>query len=98
MHHGFELVICGHVGGDMVAYLESENIYGESVHQMLFNAQFLAKGGLGWLRLLEFMPDGQTVHVRTYSPYFAADGDPLTAPWRKSSDDDFSFTISAVSD
>ena len=26
-------------------------------------------GGLAYLRLLEFAPDGETVQVRTYSPY-----------------------------
>ena len=27
-------------------------------------------GGDGWLRILEFLPDGKTVKVRTYSPLF----------------------------
>ena len=27
-------------------------------------------GGDGWLRILEFMPDGKTIKVRTYSPLF----------------------------
>jgi len=93
-HHRFELVFCGHVGGDQVGYLKSENIYGEDVHQLLFNAQFLPQGGQGWLRLLEFLPDGQTVHVRTYSPYFAGDGNATTDPWRIGPDDDFSFKLS----
>jgi len=94
LHRGFQLVFCGHVGGDQVGYLDSENIFGEQAHQLMFNAQFLPKGGQGWLRLLEFLPDGQTVHVRTYSPYFANDGNPRTNPWRMSADDDFSFTLS----
>ena len=33
--------------------------------------------------------------MRTYSPYFAADDDPRTDPWRKGETDDFTFTISA---
>ena len=27
-------------------------------------------GGDGWLRILEFLPDGQTIKVNTYSPLF----------------------------
>lgn len=93
---GFELVFCGHVGGDMVGYLASENDHGDTVHQLLFNAQFLPLGGEGWIRLLEFTPDGETVRVRTYSPYFAQDNDPETAPWRTAPDDDFSIQLSPV--
>jgi hypothetical protein len=89
----FELVLCGHVGGDMVDYLVSKNDSGQDVHQLVFNAQFLPQGGQGWLRLLEFQPDGKTVHVRTYSPYFALDGDPATAQWRTGAADDFTFEL-----
>lgn len=42
---------------------------GRVVHQMLFNAQWAPRGGEGWIRLLEFQPDGKTVHVKTLSPY-----------------------------
>lgn len=31
--------------------------------------QMLAKGGEGYLRLVEFLPDGKTIQVKTYSPY-----------------------------
>ena len=96
LHPRFELVLCGHVGGDMVGYLASENDFGEDVHQMLFNAQFLPFGGEGWLRILEFMPDGETVHVRTFSPLFALDGNATTPSWRTGTDDDFTFRISRV--
>ena len=42
---------------------------------MLYDTQTLGggwegNGGDGWLRILEFMPDGKTVKVRTYSPLF----------------------------
>lgn len=96
-HPGFQLVLCGHVAGDMVGYLQSVNDFGEPVHQLLFNAQFLPEGGQGWLRLLEFLPDGKTVQVRTFSPYFAADGDPATVEWRTGADDDFRFELLPVS-
>lgn len=57
------------------AYRVDKNSSGRDVHQMMFNVQILGggwegNGGDGWLRILEFMPDGQTVKVRTYSPLF----------------------------
>jgi hypothetical protein len=74
------MVICGHTGkpGDFdqsVAYRVDKNAAGKSVHQMMFNVQILGggwegNGGDGWLRILEFMPDGRTIKVRTYSPLF----------------------------
>ncbi len=74
------MVICGHTGepGDFdqsVAYRVDKNAAGKNVHQMMFNVQVLGggwegNGGDGWLRILEFMPDGRTVKVSTYSPLF----------------------------
>lgn len=65
----FEMVLSGHVGGDGTAYLASEGERDQTVHQMLFNTQFEVYGGNGWLRVLEFLDDGRTVRVRTYSPF-----------------------------
>ncbi|MBO6221224.1 MAG: serine/threonine protein phosphatase, partial [Bacteroidales bacterium] len=58
-----------------VAYRVDKNKAGKNVHQMMFNVQTLGggwegNGGDGWLRILEFMPDGKTIKVRTYSPLF----------------------------
>ncbi len=74
------LVICGHTGipGEFeqsVAYRVDKNSAGRQVHQMMFNVQVLGggwegNGGDGWLRILEFMPDGKTIKVKTYSPLF----------------------------
>ena len=74
------LVICGHTGvpgdfEDSVAFRSDKNSAGKTVHQMMFNVQVLGggwegNGGDGWLRILEFMPDGKTLKVRTYSPLF----------------------------
>lgn len=74
------LVICGHTGKpgdfeDSVAYRIDKNDSGKDVHQMMFNVQVLGggwegNGGDGWLRILEFMPDGKTIKVKTYSPLF----------------------------
>ncbi len=75
-----DLVVCGHYGkpGDFensVAYREDKNAAGNIVHQMMFNVQTLGggwegNGGDGWVRILEFLPDGHSIHVKTYSPLF----------------------------
>lgn len=92
--HGLmQLVFSGHVGGDQVGRLSTVNDAGLSCHQMLFNAQFLPNGGDGWIRLLEFLPDGHGIHVRTYSPWFDNDGNEDTAAWRSGPDDDFMLEI-----
>ena len=64
----------------------------------MFNVQFLGggwqgNGGDGWIRILEFKPDGKTVGVRTYSPLFGIS--PLTKhlAYRTASYDQFQFVI-----
>lgn len=42
---------------------------GLTVHQMLFNAQWIPGGGDGWMLLLEFSPDNKEVRVKTFSPH-----------------------------
>jgi hypothetical protein len=69
LHGNFEMTFSGHVGGDGVAYLRSIGNEGNAVHQMLLNTQFETSGGNGWFRMLEFLDDGTTVRVRTYSPF-----------------------------
>jgi hypothetical protein len=75
------MVICGHtadgngVFADNVSYRTDKNQAGKTVHQMMFNVQTLGggwegNGGDGWLRILEFMPDGKTIKIQTYSPLF----------------------------
>lgn len=75
------LLICGHTTGTVNNFYENvgfridKNDAGKNVHQMMFNVQTLGggyegNGGDGWLRILEFMPDGKTIKVRTYSPFF----------------------------
>ena len=82
-------VFCGHVLNDGTGYLASKCEDGHVVHQLLANYQFLPEGGNGYLRLLEFMPDGETVHVRTYSPRLDS---MLTA-----ADQDFVLKVTPVS-
>jgi 3',5'-cyclic AMP phosphodiesterase CpdA len=68
-HPNMVLTVNGHVLEDGVARLSSEGIHGNVVHQMLVNYQRMRpKQGNGFLRLLEFLPDGKTIQVRGYSP------------------------------
>ncbi|QEG34243.1 metallophosphoesterase [Bythopirellula goksoeyrii] len=67
-HENFRFTFSGHVLGDGTGFLSSAGDQGNIVHQMLSNYQFKTQGGNGDMRLLEFLPDGETVIVRTYSP------------------------------
>ena len=63
----FEMTFNGHFGGDGAGYLASTANDGNMVHQMFLNTQFETHGGDGWMRIVEFLDDGKTVRVRTYS-------------------------------
>ncbi len=67
--NNFALVLCGHVS-DGQGFLTSENVRGKKTHQMVIDFQFRELGGEGYLRILEFLPDGKTVQVKTYSPLY----------------------------
>lgn len=97
------LVVCGHecIISDYqhnVSFRTDENAAGKPVPQMMFNAQtadgqWHGNGGDCWLRLMEFMPDGKTISVKTFSPLFALS--PLTADkaWRTAAYDQFKIVI-----
>ena len=97
------LVISGHTGkpGDFensVAYRVDKNDHGMNVHQMMFNVQILGggwegNGGDGWLRLLEFMPDGKTIKVRTYSPLFGISPSTKHLAYRTGACDQFDMVV-----
>jgi len=67
-HANVMMVICGHLSSGYVGYRTDEGDYGNVVHQMMCDYEKMSGGGMGFLRLLEFLPDGKTVQVRTYSP------------------------------
>lgn len=74
------------------------NHEGKTVAQMMFNAQtadgqWSGNGGDCWLRLLEFLPDGKTIYVRTLSPLFALSPTTCQQAWRRDSCDEFKITI-----
>lgn len=97
------LVLCGHECEiadykDNVSFRTDKNSLGKDVSQMMFNAQtadgqWHGNGGDGWLRILEFMPDGKRIKIRTFSPLFALS--PLTSDkaWRTEPYDQFEITI-----
>ena len=67
-HPNVMMVVCGHLSSGFVGYRADESDYGNLVHQMMVDYEKLPGGGMGFLRLLEFFPDRETVQVRTYSP------------------------------
>jgi predicted phosphodiesterase len=76
-HANVMMVICGHLSSQYVGYRKDEADHGNIVHQMLVDYEKM-QGGYGFLRLLEFLPDGKTVQVRTYSPVTKEIGSPIT--------------------
>ncbi len=98
-----DMVVCGHTGNpgefeDATAYVAGKNDAGNTVHQMMFNVQVLGggwegNGGDGWVRILEFYPDGKTIHVKTYSPLFGISPTTKEHAHRKGKLDDYKITI-----
>ncbi|WP_437186893.1 metallophosphoesterase [Planctomicrobium sp. SH668] len=64
----FILTLNGHVLGDGLGRFVSKHSGDKDVTQMLVNFQMKPNGGDGWLRLLNFEPDGKTINVYDYSP------------------------------
>jgi hypothetical protein len=97
------LVLSGHIGGPNdfrrhVGFRTDANAAGKTVNQMTFNAQALGggwhgNGGDGWLRILEFLPDGKTVNVKTFSALFSASPATQQFAWERSDYNEFTFTF-----
>lgn len=97
------LVVCGHECEiadykDNVGFRTDKNAAGKTVSQMMFNAQtadgqWFGNGGDCWIRILEFLPDGQTIQVRTFSPLFALSSLTASQAWRTDTYDQFNITI-----
>ena len=69
-HPNVFMVMNGHVCNDGLGFQVSKGDHGNLVNEMLVNYQVQEIGGGGWLRLLEFLPDGKTVQAKTYSPLY----------------------------
>ena len=67
-HPNIFLVLNGHVLGSGTARRVDLGEHGNFVYQLLANYQMRENGGDGYLRLVEFYPDGR-IEVSTYSPY-----------------------------
>lgn len=98
-----QLVFSGHIGGadnfkEHVGFRTDKNSEGKKVSQMTFNAQAMGggwhgNGGDGWLRILEFLPDGKTVKVRTFSPFFAISPSTNHLAWNREAYNEFTFVL-----
>ena len=88
-HANLFLVLCGHDLFNGTGYLLSRGDHGHRVHQILANYQLGVEperpyNGGGYLRLMQFHPDGN-VQVKSYSPWLNQ--------WLTTPDQQFSFTI-----
>lgn len=98
-----QMVFSGHIGSPNdarghVGFRVDKNAAGKKVSQMVFNAQAMGggwqgNGGDGWLRILEFLPDGKTVKVKTFSPFFAISPTTQQYAWRTADYDSFDFEL-----
>ncbi|QBQ41691.1 serine/threonine protein phosphatase [Sphingobacterium psychroaquaticum] len=98
-----EMVFSGHIGAPddprkHVGFRIDKNSAGKDVSQMTFNAQALGggtygSGGDGWIRILEFLPDGKTVRVKTFSPLFALSSSTQDKAWRTADYDEFTINL-----
>lgn len=98
------MVICGHYAvadesfENNVGYRVDKNSAGRDVAQMMFNAQSLGggmsgNGGDGWVRIIEFQPDGKTIRIKTYSPLFGFSPTTKQFAWRTAPYDQFDIQI-----
>jgi hypothetical protein len=89
-HPNISLVVSGHQFEDFDSfkYHVERGDNGNQVYELLVDMQNVANGGNGWMRLLEFDPDGETVHVKTYSPYLNQ--------WDTSPDTYFDIVLSPI--
>ncbi len=94
-----KLVLCGHSGTPkrIQSNIVYKNEAGRDVHVVMFNPQseggWFGNGGDGWLRIMEFYPDGKTISMRTYSPLFGASMVTQDYAWNKSKDAQFKIEL-----
>lgn len=77
------------------------NKSGNQVVEMMFNPQAIGggmsgNGGDGWLRILEFKPDGTTLSVRTYSPLFGYSPTTVKLAWNNEKCNRFDLKIRKI--
>ncbi|MBC8087854.1 MAG: metallophosphoesterase [Phycisphaerae bacterium] len=74
-HKQFAFTFNGHVLNDGIGHVMSQGVQGNTVHQMLVNYQCgvvpdRKNGGGGFLRIVEVQPDGVTLNISDYSPFY----------------------------
>lgn len=91
IHPNISLVLSGHQFEefDSFKYHVDKGINGNTIYELLVDPQNMANGGNGWIRLLEFAPDGLSVRVKTYSPFLNQ--------WDTSPDTYFDIQLSPIS-
>jgi len=78
-HHNLFLMLCGHRDQANRRYDEYTDATGTTrTHTLVSDYQTLPNGGNGWLRILTFAPQANTIDVETYSPWLSLfiDGHP----------------------
>ncbi len=65
-HANVAMVLCGHAC--YTNHRSDPGKAGNVVQQVVVDYQKDENGGNGWMRLLQFLPDGRTVRTRDYSP------------------------------
>jgi hypothetical protein len=98
-----QMVFSGHIGSPdnfkaHTAFRVDRNAAGKKVNQITFNAQAIGggwhgNGGDGWLRIMEFLPDGKTVITTTFSPYFAISPTTQKMAYQRDDYNNFSFQM-----
>jgi hypothetical protein len=63
-HKNVFLVLCGHELGEGK---KIDNVDNRTVYQLLSDYQGLDMGGIGYLRIMKFVPSQNTIYVSTYS-------------------------------
>ena len=69
-HANVFMAMNGHIPKGGLGFQVSKGEHGNEVNEMAVNYQWEDIGGGGWLRLIEFLPDGKTVQAKTYSPLY----------------------------
>lgn len=59
------LMLCGHVSGES---RRTGVFNGDTVHTIMSDYQGRPSGGAGWMRIMQFSPEFNTLTVKTYSP------------------------------
>jgi len=89
-HPHIFLVLSGHVLKNGTGYTVGVGDHGQKIHQILANYQAMVEprrpyAGGGFLRLMQFYPDGVTVQVKSYSPWLDQ--------WLTASDQQFTLKL-----